>query len=210
MPVAAQRLQPGVVHQGVQLSRRVVGEHLMRTTPARPQAVELPVHLPHERGEVGVPLGRGGPPARPRVDGPLTALVDVLGIQQDVGDVGFHIQLQAPPPEVGLVPFLGVGVLVQVLLEHVREPRLVLVPAGVPRPGQQPHEATRVPPTVAHREELPVRRGHPSAEALLHGRDPFLGGGREPQPPGLPGGVVVPAPWLVVPQGVRPLLAPPA
>jgi len=190
-PAAAQRLQPGLLHQGVQLSRRVVGEQGLPVARARPQAVELPVHVPHELKEVRVPLGWRGPPARPRVHGPLTVLVHVLGIHEDVGDVGLDVELQPAPPDVRLPPLLGSGVLVQVLLEHVREPRLVVVPVRVLGPRQQPHEPARVPPPVADLEELPVRRGHPSAEALLHNCDPLLGHGWEPQPPRLPRGLVV-------------------
>lgn len=148
------------------------------------------------------------PPARPRVHGPLAVLVHVLRIQQDVGGVGLDVELQPISPDVHVPPLLGPGVLVQGFLEHDRESYLVVVPVRVRGSRQQPHEPARVPPAVSGLQELAVRGRQPPAEALLQVRDPLLGRGREPQPPRLPGGLVLFVPRLAVRQGIRPLLAP--
>lgn len=97
----------GLLHEGVRLLRRDVDEHRLLVTALRAQAVELPVHVPHELEEIRVPLGWLGPPARPCVDGPLTVLVQVLRVHEDMGDVGLDVELQPAPPDVRLPPILA-------------------------------------------------------------------------------------------------------
>ncbi len=65
-----------------------------------------------------------------------------------------------------------------------------------------------MPPPVTDLEKLTVRRRQLPAEALLKGRDLFLGRRREPQPTGPPGGLVLFVPRLAVRQGIRPLPTP--
>ncbi len=208
LPAAAQRREPGLLHLRVQLARRVVDELRFAVAPSSRQAVELPVHVPHEREEVRVSRGRLGQPARPGVHGPLAVVVHVLGVHEDVGDVGLDVELEPAPPHVRLPPRLGLGVLVQVLGVQVREARLVVVPVRVLGARQQPHEPARVPPAVADLEELPVGRRHLATEALLHGRYPLLCGGREPEPARLSRGLVVLAPRVAFREGIRPFSAP--
>ncbi len=204
--------QSRLLHLGVEVPRHPVPEAGIGAA----QAVELQVHVLHERAERLVPAGGLTAPPVIHVHRPLAVRAHVAGVDQHVRHVRRERQLKRPAPHAGQEDLVIGRVVAQVLLVHRLEVVRIPVRTDVLRPCQQVDETARVTPAVRGPEEGAQRRGQrhldpESPDPVLQSCCPCRIGRGESQP-ALPHHVLVQFPELLrLPgsQRFQPFLAPP-